>query len=115
MLRALRRNVSDLIETEVVMSAFTKEVSKTLRILPIDITIGSKTSLSTFFMIDSIANYNILLGRDWIHANWCVTSSLHQFLLFWKGNKDEVLRADKQPFMAAIALWNPSIMIKNSV
>ena len=82
MLRALERSISDLIETEVTMSTFTGEVSKTLGILSIDITIGNKTSLSAFFVIKSIANYNILLGRDWIHANWCVSSSLHQFLLF---------------------------------
>ena len=35
------------------------QVSKTLGILPIYITIGYKTSLSAFFV-----NYNILLGRD---------------------------------------------------
>ena len=77
MLRALRRSINDLIETRVVVSAFTGEVSKTLGILPIDITIRSKTALSAFFMIDFIENYNILLGKDWIHANWCVSSSLH--------------------------------------
>ena len=59
MLRALGRNVSDLIETKVVVSAFTKEVSKTLGILPIDITIGGKTALVAFSMIDYIPNYNI--------------------------------------------------------
>ena len=52
-------------------------------------------------MIDSTANYNILLWRDWIHANWSVSSSLLQFLMFWKGNEVELVRADKQPFMAA--------------
>ena len=51
MLRALRRSISDMIETEVVMSAFTGEVSKTLGILPMDITIDSKTELSVFFVI----------------------------------------------------------------
>ena len=64
MLRALGRSISDLIKTEVVMFAFIREVSNTLGILPIDITIGRKTSLSAFFVIDSIANYNILLRRD---------------------------------------------------
>ena len=45
-----------------------------------------------------MTNYNILLGRDWIHANWCVSSSsLHQL----KGNEVEVVREDKQPFIAA--------------
>ena len=70
-------------------------------ILPIDITIDSKTALSASFAIDLTANHNILLGRDWIHANWCLSSSLHQFLLFWKGNEVEVVRTNKQPFMAA--------------
>ena len=103
MLRALGMSISDLIEIEVVMSTFTREVSKTLGILPIVITIGSKTALSAFFVIDATSNYNILLGREWIHANWCVLSSHHQFLLFffWKGNEVEVVRADKQSFMAA--------------
>ena len=73
------------------VSAFIGEFSKTLGILPIDITVDSKTSLSAFFMINSIANYNALLERYWIHANWCVSSSLHQFLLFWKGDEVEVV------------------------
>ena len=83
------------------MSAFIGEVSKTLGKLLIDITISTKIALSAFFVIDSIANYNILLGRDWIHSNWYVSSSLHQFLLFWKGNEVEVVRANKQPFNTA--------------
>ena len=71
-LRALGRSIDDLLDIDVSMSAFNGEISKTLGILPIDITVGSKTSLSTFF-----TNYNAFLGRDWIHANWCVPSSLH--------------------------------------
>ena len=94
-------SINDLIKIEVTVSAFTKQVSKTLGILPIYITTGSKTTLSAFFVIDSTANYNILLGRDWIHVNWCVSSSLHQFLLFWKGNDVELVRADRQPIMEA--------------
>ena len=56
MLRVLGRSINDLIETEVAVSAFIGEVSKTLGILPIDITIGSKTALSAIFVIDSITN-----------------------------------------------------------
>ena len=68
-LRALGRNIRDLIETKVSVSTFTREISKTLGLLPIDITVGSKTSLSAFFVINCTNNYNALLGRDWIHAN----------------------------------------------
>ena len=81
MLRELGRNIDDLIETEVFVSAFTRGISKSLGVLPIDITMGSKTSLFAFFVINSTANYNVLLGRGWIHANWCVSSSLDQILL----------------------------------
>ena len=59
MLRALGMSISDLVETEVVVFAFTREVSKTLGMLLINITIGNKTSLYAFFVIDSTANYNI--------------------------------------------------------
>ena len=55
MLRALGRSINDMIETEVAVPTFTKEVSKTLRIIPIDITIDSKTALYAFLVIDSIA------------------------------------------------------------
>ena len=102
MLRALGRGVGDLIETEVSISAFIGEISETLGVLPIDITVGSKTFLSAFFVINSTANYNALLGRHWIHANWFVLSSLHQFLLFWKGEEVEVVWADKQPFISTL-------------
>ena len=64
MLREFGRNNDDLIETEVSISAFIREISTTLSVLFIDITMGSKTSLSSFFVINSIANYNALLGRD---------------------------------------------------
>ena len=99
MLRALGRGVGDLIETKVSILAFTREISKTLGSLLIDIIVGSKTSLSAFFVVNSTANYNALLRRDWIHDNWCVSSSLHQFLLFWKCDEVEVVWADKQPFI----------------
>jgi hypothetical protein len=26
-------------------------------------------------------NYSVILGYDWIHANHCIPSNLHQFLI----------------------------------
>ena len=63
---------------------------------------GRKTSLSAFFVITSTTNYNALRGRDRIHANWCVSSFLYQFLLVWKGDEVKVAWADKQPFIATL-------------
>ena len=61
MLRALGRGIGDLIEIEVSVLAFIGEISKTLGVLPIDITVGSKPSLSSFFVINSTTNYNALI------------------------------------------------------
>ena len=84
------------------ISVFIREISKNLGVLPIDITIRSKTSLSALFVINSITSYNVLLGRDWINSDWCVSPSHYQILLFWKGEEVEVLWADKQPFIATL-------------
>ena len=41
-----------------------------------------------------------MLGRDWIHSNRVVPSSLHQVLVFWKDdNKIEVVKAYERPFV----------------
>ena len=44
--------------------------------------VGSRSIGTTFFVIDSISNHNVLLGRDWIHLNSCIPSFLHQALIF---------------------------------
>ena len=94
MLRALGGSISDLIKIEVVMSAFTREVSKTLRIPPIDITIGNKTSLYAFFVIDSTKE-----RLDSCQLMCVVLSS--PVLTILEGYEVEMVWADKQPFMAA--------------
>ena len=64
-----------------------------------DIIVGSKRSRSVFFVVDRKPSYNALLGRDWIHANRCVPSSMHQKLVLWKENGDlETVEAESQPF-----------------
>jgi hypothetical protein len=48
-----------------------------------------------FFVVDVKGCYNVLVGRDWIHANECVPSTLHQCIIQWIGNKVEVVQADE--------------------
>ena len=98
MLATLGKIEKDLIPTDITVLAVTGEVIRVIGVLPMEISIGSKTSLTAFFIVNSTASYNVLLGRDWIHANGCVPSSLYQFLLFWKGDDVEVVWADPHPF-----------------
>lgn len=83
---SLGKTVEDLIATEVTVIAFNGEPSKVLGLLPVELTVGSKTSVTAFFVVSSTAHYQALLGRDWIHANECIPSSLHQFLIMWNGD-----------------------------
>jgi tRNA uridine 5-carbamoylmethylation protein Kti12 len=45
------------------------------------LTVESKSLATTFFVIEVQCNYSVILGRDWIHANRGVPSTLHQFLI----------------------------------
>ena len=65
------------------------------------VTVGGKTALTAFFVVKTSSYYNALLGRDWIHTAWCVPSTLHQCLIFWKEDEDEpeIVEADKKPFL----------------
>jgi hypothetical protein len=60
---------------------------------------------TVFFEDDVKGWYNVLLGRDWIHANGCVPSTLHQCLVQWMGNSMEVIEADDS---ACIAMAKPN-------
>jgi hypothetical protein len=59
-----------------------------------ELTIGSKTLATIFFVADMQGSYNLILGHDWIHTNRCVPSSLHQFLIQWVGDAVEVVHLD---------------------
>jgi hypothetical protein len=47
----------------------------------VGLTIGTKTLAVAFFVIEVEGNYNVILGGDWIHANKCVPSTLHQMFI----------------------------------
>jgi hypothetical protein len=71
-----------------------------------ELTVGSKTLATAFFVAKVQGNYNVILGRDWIHANRCIPSTLHQFLIQWVGNDIEVIHVDTS---ACVAMADSSI------
>jgi hypothetical protein len=73
----------------------------------VDLMIGSKTLLTTFFVIEGKGAYSLLLGRDWIHANCCIPSTMHQQLVQWVDDDIEVVQADDSVSVANIepAFW----------
>jgi hypothetical protein len=91
----------ELMRTNTSLSAFTGEVTDTKGVMSVELTVGSKTLATTFFVVDVNDRYNLLLGRDWIHANGCVPSTLHQCLIQWVGEEVEVVPAEEHICVAS--------------
>jgi hypothetical protein len=67
--------------TNMTLSGFSEEASEAKGIITKELTVGSKIVSMTFFVVDVKGKYNILLGCDWIHANGCIPSTLHQYVI----------------------------------
>ena len=94
MLCKLGKSNEDLTEMDMMLKDFEGVVSLAVGALCVDLTIGSKTLPTTFFVINGRGSYSLLLGRDWIHANCCILSTMHQCLIQWIGEVVEVVSAD---------------------
>jgi hypothetical protein len=108
MLRRLGRSNADLIETNVTLSDFNGQASETQGVLNVDLTVGRKTIPTSFFIVDSKSTYAVLLGRDWIHANCSIPSTMHQCLIQWDGDEVEVVHADDsiEISIAGMNVWD---------
>ena len=49
-----------------------------------ELTVGSKTLATAFFIPEVQGKFSLILWHDWIHANQCVPSTLHQFSIVYK-------------------------------
>ncbi|KAK1698114.1 hypothetical protein QYE76_014811 [Lolium multiflorum] len=107
MLRRLGRSNEDLIKTNVTLSDFNGQASEAKGVLNVDLTVGRKTIPTSFFIVDSKSTYAVLLGRDWIHANCCIPSTMHQCIIQWDGDEVEVVHADDsvEISLAAMNIW----------
>jgi hypothetical protein len=107
-LRRLGRSAGDLIKTNIMLSDFNGQTSEAQGVLSVDLTVGNKTGPTSFFIVNSKSTYNVLLGRDWIHANCCIPSTMHQCLIQWDGDEVEVVHADDSIEIshAAMSIWD---------
>jgi hypothetical protein len=86
-LHRLGRSTGDLIKTNITLSDFNGQTSEAHGVLNVDLIVGSKPIPTCFFVVNSKSTYTVLLGRDWIHANCCIPSTMHQCLIQWVGDE----------------------------
>jgi hypothetical protein len=92
----------DLKHTNLSLSSFAGDPTEAKGIICKELTVGSKSVPTTFFMVDVKGCYNMLLRRDWIHANECVPSTLHQCAIQCIGDEVEVIQADEDVCIVVI-------------
>jgi len=99
--RKLGKGDQDLTRTDMMLKDFEGNVSPVKGAICVELTISSKTLLTTFFVISGKGAYNLLLGRDWIHASCCIPSTMHQCLVQWVGDKIEIVLGDSSYVIAS--------------
>ena len=99
--RKLGKGYQDLTKTDMMLKNFEGNVSPVKGAICVELTIGSKTLPTTFFVISGKGAYNLLLGRDWIHVNCCIPSTMHQCLVQWVGDKIEIVPEDSSYVIAS--------------
>jgi hypothetical protein len=100
--RKLGMGPGDLTLTSIILNDFAGNPSDTKGCVHVDLMIGPKTLLTTFFVIEGKGDYSLLLGRDWIHANCCIPSTMRQQLVQWVDDDIDVVQADDSVSVANV-------------
>jgi hypothetical protein len=81
MLRKIGKSGEYLTQTDMMLVDFEGNVSPAQGAIYVELNIGIKTLPTAFFVIKGRGSYNLLLDRDWIHANCCIPSTMHQCII----------------------------------
>jgi hypothetical protein len=79
--KKLGREDNGLVKTNLTLNGMGGNPMEARGVISMELTIGIKSLATAFFVVEVQGNYSVILGRDWIHANRCVASTLHQFLI----------------------------------
>jgi hypothetical protein len=103
--KKLGREDDELMKTNLMLKGNPMEARG---VTSMELTIGSKSLTTAFFVVEVQGNYSVILGHDWIHANHCIPSTLHQFLIQWIDDEIKVVHEDASAYIAladAMANW----------
>jgi hypothetical protein len=85
--KKLGREDDEIMKTNLTLNDVGGNPMEPRGVISMELTVGSKSLGTTFFIIEVQGNYSVILGHDWTHMNHCVPSTLHQFLIQWINDK----------------------------
>jgi hypothetical protein len=97
--KKLGREDDELVKTNVTLNGVGGNPMEARGAVSMELTVGSKSLATAFFVVEVQGNYSVILGRDWIHANHCIPSTLHQFLIQWIDDETNVVHADASAYI----------------
>jgi hypothetical protein len=104
----LGREDDELVKTNLTLNGVGGNLMEARGVISMELIVGSKSLATVFFVIEVHGNCSVILGHDWIHANHCIPSTLHQFLIQWINDEIEVVHVDMSDYIAladATADW----------
>jgi hypothetical protein len=79
--KKLGREDDELMKINLMLNGMGGNPMEAQGIVSMELIVGSKSLATAFFVVEVQGNYSVILGHDWIHANRCIPSILHQFLI----------------------------------
>jgi hypothetical protein len=87
----------------IVLTNYEGTTGNSLGAVEVDLIVGSVKRTTTFMIVPSKANFNVLLGREWIHGVGAVPSTVHQRIAIWREDGlVENVEADQSYFLAEV-------------
>lgn len=77
MLRRIGKYDTDAKPHYMVLTNYEGKVGSILGVIQFELTVGTVTRSIMFMIVETKANYNLLLGREWIYGVGAVPSSMH--------------------------------------
>jgi len=94
---------SDLKSHNVILTNYEGTTGNSLGVVEVDLIVGSISRTTMFMVVPSKANFNVLLGIEWIHGVEAVPYTLHQRISIWrKDGLVENIEADQSYFLAEV-------------
>nr|KYP31070.1 hypothetical protein KK1_049088 [Cajanus cajan] len=99
MLKRFGKTLADLKPHNILISNYAGKSSQPEGMILLDVQISSMKRTTMFIVTPSKANFNVLLGREWIHRMGVVPSTVHQKVFFWNDDEHlEGLDADQKEY-----------------
>jgi hypothetical protein len=100
--KKLGREDDELVKTNLMLNGVRGNSMEARGIVSIELNVGSKSLATAFFIIEVQGNYSVILGCHWIHANRCIPSILHQFLMQWINDEIKVVHSNALAYIALV-------------